>query len=88
MIPEAAILIQGDRATVVVMNDEDVAEFRPVTVGIRLPSRAVIDAGLVEGERVVVEGHQKLGPGVPIQISPASAAYGISGPAPTPDAAP
>ena len=88
VIPEAAILIQGDRATVVVMNDEDVAEFRPVTVGIRLPSRAVIDAGLVEGERVVVEGHQKLGPGVPIQISPASAAYGISVPAPTPDAAP
>lgn len=87
VIPEAAILIQGNRAMVVVMNDDGVAEFRPVTVGIRLPSRAVIDAGLAEGERVVVEGHQKLGPGVPIQIAPASAAYGVPAPTPTPDAA-
>ena len=77
VIPEAAISYSNDDASVVVMNKEGVAEFRPVKVGIRLAGGAEIIEGLEAGERVVVEGFQKMGPGTPISISPESSRYGI-----------
>lgn len=78
VIPEAAIQYSGDQASVVVMNDEGVAEFRMVEVGKRLAGKAEILSGLEAGERVVVEGFQKMGPGTPINISADSREYGIS----------
>jgi len=78
VIPEASVRYEGPEASVVVMNADGVAEFRSVKVGLILPGRVVIEEGLTEGERVVVEGHQKLGPGMPIAISPDSARYGLS----------
>lgn len=85
VVPESAIRYSGDQATVVVMNSEDAAEFRPVTVGERLTGRAEISQGLEAGERVVVEGFQKMGPGTKILISPKSEAYGVKPPNPSPD---
>lgn len=83
MIPEASVRYAGDQASVVVMDANGKAEFRNVTVGQRYPGRVEISEGLSEGERVVVEGYQKMGPGTGIMISPASEKYGIK-----PDAAP
>lgn len=80
VIPESAVRYAGDQASVVVMNAEDRAEFRNVTVGERLPGMVEIREGLAAGERVVVEGFQKMGPGTKIMISPESAAYGIEAP--------
>ena len=80
VVPESAIRYSGDQATVVVMNSEDAAEFRPVTVGERLTGRGEISQGLEAGERVVVEGFQKMGPGTKILISPKSEAYGVKPP--------
>ncbi|MGC9452118.1 MAG: efflux RND transporter periplasmic adaptor subunit [Oceanipulchritudo sp.] len=77
VIPEAAISYTGDKATVVVMNAEGKAEFRPVEVGIRLAGKAEILSGLETGERVVVEGFQKMGPGTTVQVSIESRRYGI-----------
>lgn len=79
-IPESAIQLSGEVARVVVMNEEDLAEFREVTVGKILEGRAEIVEGLSEGERVVVEGFQKMGPGSKIRISEDSAKYGITPP--------
>jgi membrane fusion protein (multidrug efflux system) len=75
-VPEAAILHAGRSQSVVVRNADGVAEFRPVTVGDRLEGRVVVTQGLAAGEQVVVEGHQKLGPGVPITVSPPPEAPG------------
>ncbi len=77
VIPEAAISYTGDQAMVVVMNDEKRAEFRTVQVGLRMAGEAEILDGLSEGERVVVEGYQKMGPNSLIRISGESAKYGI-----------
>lgn len=82
VIPESAVRYAGDQASVVVMNGEGKAEFRNVRVGQRAAGRVEITEGLAEGERVVVEGYQKMGPGTGIIISPASAKYGITPPAP------
>ncbi len=81
-IPEACISYQGDRASVVVMNPAGKAEFREVETGLRLQGKAEITGGLEEGDRVVVEGYQKMGPGTTVLISPESAQYGITPPPP------
>jgi membrane fusion protein (multidrug efflux system) len=77
VIPEAAISYANDDASVVVMNADGQAEFRQVQVGLRLAGEAEIISGLEAGERVVVEGFQKMGPGTPINISPESSRYGV-----------
>lgn len=83
VVPESCIRHQGERAFVVIVNPESKAEFRNVTVGIRMPGRVEIIEGLKAGERVVVEGFQKMGPGTTVIISPGSEKYGV-----TPDAPP
>lgn len=92
VVPESAVRYAGEQASVVVMNGENRAEFRNVTVGQRQPGRVEITSGLSAGEVVVVEGYQKMGPGTGIAISPASERYGITPPPPpeataTPEAA-
>ncbi len=77
-VPAAALLESAAGTRVVVANGEDRAEFREVVTGRRLSDRVEIVQGLAAGERVVVEGHQKMGPGVGIAVSPKSAAHGIA----------
>ncbi len=83
VVPETALSFRTDQASLVVMNAEGRAEMRMVKVGIRLAGQAEILEGLAAGERVVVEGSQKLGPGTRITIAPESARYGVTVPAPT-----
>jgi membrane fusion protein (multidrug efflux system) len=46
---------------------------KPVKVGLRLAGRAEILSGLTSGDRVVVEGVQKLRPGAPVELAGAEA---------------
>ena len=62
-VPEKALRQEQGSAYLLVVNDEDVVEFRPVTVGIASDGKRQITSGLREGERVVVEGVQKARPG-------------------------
>jgi membrane fusion protein (multidrug efflux system) len=77
VIPEPALVSNGDNATVFIVDDKNIAQMRPVKVGLRLAGKAEILSGLKAGERVIVEGLQKLGPGTPIKLAPpeASAPY-------------
>lgn len=68
LVPERAVSeLQGSYQVAVVGADNKVA-FRPVNVGETLGSERVIMAGLSLGERIVVEGTQKVRPG--IQVNP------------------
>lgn len=86
LIPESAVQYRGEEAVVMVMDEEDRAEIRRVATGTRVPERVEITEGLQAGDRVVVEGYQKMGPGTAIEIAPASARYGLplEPPSPTP----
>lgn len=75
VIPEAALQYNRDQASVVIMDAEDKAVFREVSVGTRLAGFAQILSGLKEGDRVVVEGYQKMRPGSTILISPESSRF-------------
>lgn len=84
LIPEQSIQFQRDQAVVFVKNAEGQAERRQVRTGMRLPQKVQIVEGLDAGDIVVVEGHQKMGTGSRIIVSPASEQFGVSVDSPPP----
>jgi membrane fusion protein (multidrug efflux system) len=73
-IPRSAILSDQQGSYVYVVNDKNVAEQRRVTLGQSTPTVAVIASGLKEGEKVVVDGIQRVRPGQPVTPGPANPA--------------
>jgi membrane fusion protein (multidrug efflux system) len=76
VIPESALsrVMTQDRAMVFVVDHADAAQLRPVKLGLRLAGQVEIVEGLSPGERVVVEGVQKLGPGAKVKTAQAAPA--------------
>lgn len=79
VIPEPALMSNGDAFSVFVVDDKGSAQVRPVEVGLRLAGKAEIVKGLNPGEKVVVEGTQKLRPGAPVKLAPPEAAAPYTG---------
>ncbi|WP_236711353.1 efflux RND transporter periplasmic adaptor subunit [Novosphingobium barchaimii] len=67
-VPERAIQFQGEQASVIVVGDGDVVAARPVQLGAQVKGRWIIRSGLKTGERVVVDGWQKVRPGQKVRI--------------------
>ena len=74
VIPEAALMPQGERFAVIVVDGEMTAQMRPVKPGVRNAGRVEILDGLKEGETIVVEGWQKTRPGGKVILAPAEKA--------------
>ena len=72
---------KGD-AYAMVVDAEGKAERRPVRVGRSLGDSWLVEDGLAAGDRVIVEGLQKIRPGVPVQ--PAEAGDSVAPAAPGP----
>lgn len=74
-IPQQAIQRDtGGRAQVYVVNGENLAEMRFVRVGRVIDDRWVVEEGLKAGDKVIVEGFQKVKPGAPVSAQPWKAA--------------
>jgi RND family efflux transporter MFP subunit len=74
LVPQKAVIeLQGSQQVAVVGSDDKVS-IRPVTVGERVGNLWIITKGLKPGERVVVEGLQKVRDGVPVKVVAATAA--------------
>jgi membrane fusion protein (multidrug efflux system) len=71
VIPESALarLFEGDQANLFVISNQT-AQMRQVQLGVRLPGKVEIVSGVSEGEEVIVEGTQKIGPGSPVALAP------------------
>ena len=79
VVPERAISeLQGVRQVTVVGPDNK-ADTRAVTTGVRVGSLWTVEKGLEEGERVVVEGLQKVRSGIIVDPKPASPDNAASG---------
>jgi len=74
VIPEPAIINNGDNTMVFIVTATNTAAMRPVTTGLRLAGKVEILQGLTAGEMVIVEGLQKLRPGAPVSLGTNSAA--------------
>lgn len=77
VIPEPAILNNGDTTLVFAVDSQHKVAMKPVKVGLRLAGPVEILSGLTPGELVVVEGVQKLRPGATVELAgpEASAPY-------------
>jgi len=67
IVPARAVLQVLDQAFVGVVAGDQRVEQRPVTLGPRLDTDWIIEAGLEAGETIVVDGMQKLRPGAKVQ---------------------
>jgi len=72
-VPRAAILADQQGDYVFVVDENDVARQRRVRLGQSTPQMAAVIDGLKEGERVVVEGLQRVRPDMLVAPRPASA---------------
>ncbi len=68
-IPLQALQRDQQGFAVLVVNDESKVERRRVTVERRVDDRAVIDDGLEEGDRVIVEGIAQVRPGIKVDAT-------------------
>ena len=69
-IPRAAVLTDQQGDFIYVVDGENKAQQRRIKLGPDTPGTAAVMSGLSEGERVVVEGLQRIRPGLP--VSPTS----------------
>lgn len=82
-VPHAAVSHDPrGKALVMIVNTENKVEARPVETAQSLGDKWVVTQGIAAGDRVIVEGLQKIRPGMPVQAQPAGA------PPPAPGAAP
>lgn len=67
LIPQRAVIRTADgKAQVYVVQEGDVAQSRDVELGQSAGNEWVVESGLSSGERVVVDGGQKLQPGAKV----------------------
>lgn len=66
LVPERAVLEQQGKHMVVVVDKNNMAQIRPVTVGKQIDSNWIILSGLQAGERVVTEGNGKIQATMPV----------------------
>ncbi|MBW6401147.1 efflux RND transporter periplasmic adaptor subunit [Roseomonas sp. HJA6] len=75
-LPRAAVLQDQQGSYVFVVGENNVAQRRNVTLGRSSGQTAVIEAGLEGGEKVIVEGIQRVRAGQPVNPAPAGAPPG------------
>jgi membrane fusion protein (multidrug efflux system) len=73
-IPRAAVLSDQQGSYVYVLDAEKKVEQRRIQLGQSTPSMAIIASGLKEGEQIVVDGLQRVRPGIVVNPAPATAA--------------
>ena len=69
-LPQQAVFFSGGKAQVIVLKGTGAPEPRPVTAGPVIDNQYVILGGLEVGERVIVEGRDRLMPGAPVKATP------------------
>ena len=73
-VPQSAIAIDQSGAYLFVVNDKNVAEQRRVTTGVSRDGLTGIESGLKAGEKVIIQGQQKVRAGMTVNPSTAPSA--------------
>ncbi|MDX9866496.1 MAG: efflux RND transporter periplasmic adaptor subunit [Kiritimatiellia bacterium] len=74
VVPQEALLTDREGSFVYVVDDAEVAQRRPVSTGAMADGRVAVRSGVKPGERVVVQGVQKVIPGQPVKVAAAKEA--------------
>jgi multidrug efflux system membrane fusion protein len=78
VIPKSAVQTSQEGQYVYTIKPGDTVEMRPVTVGMSLDDRVVIEKGITLGEKVVTDGQMRLRPGSKVVVK---TGLGPAGPA-------
>jgi len=70
LVPQRAVLQSPTGPFVFIVNDEDMVEMRNVVASDWKGKQWLIDEGLKTGDRVVVNGLMRIGPGAPVKAVP------------------
>ena len=68
-VPQRSVMEGPQGKFVYVVNEKSQAEARPVEAGQWAGERWIITSGLKGGERVIVDGVMKIGPGAPVKVA-------------------
>ncbi|MDO8695469.1 MAG: efflux RND transporter periplasmic adaptor subunit [Pseudomonas sp.] len=79
-VPQRAVSQTAGGTAVFVVDEQNIAHVRPVTLGSTIGERWIINSGLKAGERVIVEGLPKVRPDLPVSVSAAPVAQSASKP--------
>ena len=74
LVPQRAVLEGPQGKFVYVVDEKSAAQPRPVEVGEWAGSDWIITGGLKAGERVIIDGVMRIGPGAPVQAADVNAA--------------
>jgi multidrug efflux system membrane fusion protein len=78
LVPTSAVTPGQDGEFVFVVKSDNTVEVRPVTSGIVVGDRTVIEKGIAAGDRVVTDGQSRLTPGAKIEIAAPPPAIGAA----------
>ena len=73
-VPQRAVMEGPQGKFVYIVDEKSTAQARPVEAGQWAGDRWIISSGLKGGERVIVDGVMKIGPGAPVRIAEKPAA--------------
>ena len=81
LVPQPAVTIGPDgAASVMLVTSADEVQAQPVVIGEAVGSNWMVKTGLKPGDRVIVEGLQKVHPGMKVKPVPAKTAEENSAP--------
>ena len=69
LVPQRAVKLAADAASVMVLDAKNIATPRPVKLGAMVAGQWAILDGLKPGDRVIVDGLQKVQPGQPVRVA-------------------
>ena len=69
LIPQRAVKLAADNASVMVLDAKNVATPRPVKLGTMVAGQWAVLDGLKPGDRVIIDGLQKVQPGQPVRVA-------------------
>jgi membrane fusion protein (multidrug efflux system) len=79
IIPEEAVILEKDKKFVLVVTAQNTVDKKEIVTGRRSPGKVEVISGLNAGHRVVVEGINRVRPGISVNVVEAPTAVGISG---------
>ncbi|TRX71750.1 efflux RND transporter periplasmic adaptor subunit [Carboxylicivirga sp. M1479] len=72
VVPRKSLIIEKGGSFIYVMRQDSVAEKRFVETGAEIDNSIVVERGLGSTEQIIIEGQQKLNPGIKVKAVPAS----------------
>jgi membrane fusion protein (multidrug efflux system) len=79
IIPEEAVILEKEKKFVLVVTAQNTVDKKEIVTGRRSPGKVEVISGLNAGHRVVVEGINRVRPGISVNVVEAPTAVGISG---------